>query len=129
MSHWEARMGKGFLDEQNRPILKIGNKTYSKRQMVEGLKCPNFAAAKKLDAVIRTFQPKNVRELAKRITIHDLFDFEGIGPVAVSVWLRVLEAHGIDPLSAIDERVNVPTSYAKAKKAKKTKRVKKFGRR
>src|SRR5579862_3567826 len=111
MRAWENKMGASFLSRQDEPILVIGQNVFTRRQLIEELRCANFAAAARLNSALGHFSPKGLKELAARIDSADLMGLEGVGVTTVYVWLCVLEHVGKDPIRWIDVDVTVPTAY------------------
>jgi len=111
-------MGAGFVNRLDEVVLSIGADQFTRREMVNALRCPNFAAAGRLEFALRQFspRPKNVRELARRINLDDLFSIMGVGPTTVFVWFCVLESVGIDPDKWMKTELKIPTAYANARK-------------
>lgn len=122
MKNWEKRAGKAFLDRFDEVVIEIGSTAFTRREMIEKLKCANFAAAKTLTWALERFKPQDARELSRRVDIHDLFGIKGVGVTTVYVWMCVLDHLGKSPEKWVDQEVTLPTLYAKAKSHKKSRR-------
>lgn len=100
-TNWKTSslLGKGFTDRMNEVVLEVGKDRWTRQELIDQLHCANFRAAHMLSEGLRLFQPRSVKELMNRITIYDLMSVEGIGVTAGYVWMCLLEAMGINPLT------------------------------
>jgi hypothetical protein len=122
-SRWrnEHLMGKTFLERQNEVVLQIGSDAWTRDELVTRLKCANVNAARILTKAAEQLQVENVRQMAARVTLEDLFAVKRVGITTVYVWLCVLESDSQSPLKWIDRKeedlVTLNTEKLRVKKA------------
>ena len=81
------RLGKTFIDRlTTETILKIGNNTYSRDDLVRECRCGNFAAARRLNKVLEDIGITEVADLA-HLAPEDLARVKGVGETTVYVLL------------------------------------------
>ncbi len=91
----EHVLSKGFADKLDEAIFTVGDKEYSRRNMVEELGCANFIAAAKLTKVLRRLKINTVRDIWD-INPVDLARAKGIGEASIFVVMCLLDAHKFD---------------------------------
>jgi hypothetical protein len=122
---WEYRAGKGFVDRLDEVVIRVGEYTFSRREMIELLKCGNFAAGARLNRAMMQFSGyRTVSELARAVKIGDLMSIKHVGVTTVFVWMCVVEYAKLSPLRWLDSEVSIATTYEHTKK-KARKRKKK----
>jgi hypothetical protein len=84
-------LGKHWLDMQQEGVLRIGSDVFSRRDVVERMKCGNMIAARRLSNAAEALNVKNVADFAKRFTLEDLLRVSGVGVTTCYVWLCVLD--------------------------------------
>jgi len=119
--NWEEKAGKAFLARLDEVVLTIGSTEFTRREVVEKLRCANMVAAARLSWAVERFKPKSAVELARRVDVVDLFSIKGVGVTTVYVWMCVLDAIGKDPEVWLDQEAKLPTLYTK-KRGASTKR-------
>jgi hypothetical protein len=119
-------MGKTFLDRQNEVVLRIGNDAWTRDELVTRLRCANVNAARLLTKAAEQLQVENVKQMAARVTLEDLFALKHVGITTVYVWLCVLESDTHDPLKWIDRKaddvVTLSTEKLRVKKQQEEQR-------
>lgn len=116
---WEEKVGKSFLNHLDETILEIGKDQISRRDLVEKMRCGNFAAAVRLHHALQDFEPRSVRDIARRVCVADLFAIKGVGEATIYVWMCVLEHSSVNPTSWLDSEVKIPTLYSRRRRARK----------
>lgn len=92
---WKNKIGKKYVDRLPETVVQVGRDQFTRHDLVVKAKTANFFAAASLDRVLNSFKPKSVRELARRIDLHMLLEYEGIGDTAIMVWCSILDAKGV----------------------------------
>lgn len=126
MSTWESRFGDSLHSRLESIVLSIGEDKFTRRDVATKLRCLNVVAAGKLDRVVRKFNPQNVEDLAKRMTVDHLFSIEGVGSMTLYVWLNVLTYKGLSVEDWLNNNLSVSAMYRDGKKARTKKRSKKY---
>jgi hypothetical protein len=93
---WKSKIGKNYVDRLPETVVQVGKDRFTRRDLVIKAGTANFFAAANLDRVLDVFKPKSVRELARRIDIHMLLKYEGIGDTAIMVWCSILDTKGVN---------------------------------
>ena len=117
MAHktWKDRIGKNYVDRLPETIVQVGKDQFTRRDLVVKAETANFFAAANLDIVLQRFKPKGVRELARRIDLHHLMEYEGIGDTAVMVWCSILDSRGVN----VDAWLQQDFTTRRSKKSKR----------
>lgn len=122
---WEHRAGKGFVDRLDEVVIKAGEFTFSRREMIEILHCGNFAAGARLNRALMQFSGyPTVSDIAKHVKVYDLMRIKHVGVTTVYVWMCILEYSRLSPLRWLGSEVSIATTYEHSKK-KARKRKKK----
>lgn len=75
--------------------------------------CPFFRAASILHQALARFKPRNVKELAARIDLHDLRGRKGVGERTVILWLYILDSVGVDSMGWLSVDLKISTLCGK----------------
>lgn len=117
----ERLLGKTFVHRQQEGVLIIGKDIWTRQQLVENLKCGNFAAAANLSKIAGKLQVDSLEQLISRFTMEDLFIEDRFGIVTMYVLMCALEARQRNPLDWVDRKpadiVTLDTEKHRAKKA------------
>ncbi len=123
--NWEHRAGKGFVDRLDEVILRVGEYTFSRREMIELLHCGNFAAGARLNWALKEFSGHyTVSDLAKHVKVYDLMRMKHIGVTTVYVFMCVIEYAKLSPLHWLGSETTIATTYNNSKKKARKKRKK-----
>jgi hypothetical protein len=118
MKQWEEKVGKTFLGRLDEVVLRIGKTRFTRREIIEKLRCGNMVAAARLSWALERLKPVSARELSNRIDIEDLLTIKGVGVATIYVWMCVLDSLGKDPEDWLDREAKVPTIYNKKHRRK-----------
>ncbi len=91
-------LGKTFFDRQNEVVLRIGKDRWSRRELVEVLKCGHFAAAARLTKALEDARVSSVVDACRHLSLHDLLEREGVGETTAYVFMCAVDAVGKDPV-------------------------------
>jgi hypothetical protein len=91
-------LGKTFVDRQNEVVLKIGKDEWSRQELVEVLKCGNFAAAARLTKTLQDDRVNSVVDACRHLSLQDLLEREGVGETTAYVFMCAVDAVGKDPV-------------------------------
>lgn len=117
---WERRFSPSWHDRRTEVVLAIGSDTFTRREIGTLLISPDLKAAGILNKVLRKYDPKNVEELAKRLTVDELFGTPGVGQSTLGVWLDVLSYKEIDVEEWLNNKLTVPQMYNEARIQRKS---------
>ncbi len=118
---WQSFASKNLIERNREVILKIGKDRFSKTDLAL-MECVNIRAARILnDLVVQGFNPKNVHDLSKKMSIEDLGSIQGIGEATAVVWWIVMNHCGIDADQWFGDFKRVPTIIRKTTRKMKKK--------
>lgn len=100
---WEKRIGKNYIDRLPEVVITVGRDHFTRKDLVIEADSANFFAARNLDKALQHFEPKSVKEVAKRVDLFMLIDRGNIGDTAIMVWCRILKASGGNPDEWLDQ--------------------------
>jgi len=111
----ERLLGKTFIDKQNEGVLIIGKDVWTRKEMVEELKCGNFVAALNLTKIAATLQVDSLKQLASRFSMEDLFAESRFGVTTMFVLMCALEHAQRNPLEWVHRKPSEVVTLATEK--------------
>jgi hypothetical protein len=97
-------LGKTFVNRQNEAVLVIGKHSWTRQQMVEQLKCGNFRSARILSRAAASLGVVDADDMAKAVSLEDLFAQRDVGVTTIYTWMCVLSAIRENPLKWIGHK-------------------------
>lgn len=91
----ESVLGKTFADSLDETVVNSGYLVFTKREMIENLGCANFAAASRLDSVLKKLKIKTAKQL-QQTDPFSLLRTTGVGLTTMYVAMCILDYAGVD---------------------------------
>lgn len=88
-------LGSAFVNRQNEVVLKIGNREWTRHQLVQVIGVGNWAAAAKLTSVLRKIKVTTLEQLYA-VDPRDFALIPKLGETTIYVAIAVLKAEGFN---------------------------------
>lgn len=120
---WEEFMGGSFQENQDEPVIIVGDQWFTKKDLTEKLHCGHYLkAARILNNALMAFNAESFEALIETLTLEKLFSIRGVGTTTAYVWLCIVEYLGYDPEKWMEPGRKVNSEYAKISKNRRYRR-------
>jgi hypothetical protein len=113
--YWDGRMGARHVRHTQEIVLDFGREQFTRNEIPARLGLNNTQSIGILNRAIRAWDPKSIRDLARKMTRDGLWARDRVGTTTMEYWLVCMEVHSLDSKKWFRSKSSIPAGYAKTR--------------